>query len=68
VDWLARYGGEEFVVVVPETDIIEASMVAERLRSLISQEIIKGPEKDVHITASFGVTGFNPDTPEERIS
>ena len=68
VDWVVRYGGEEFIAVVPETDFSGAYIMAERLRTTISQTAIKIQEKGIHITASFGVTGFDPDTPDEKIS
>jgi len=32
IDLACRYGGEEFVIVMPETDLHVAGMVAERLR------------------------------------
>ena len=68
VDWLARYGGEEFLIVIPETDTKGACYTAERLRRIISQKAIKIQGKRIHITASFGVTGIDPDTPDEKIS
>lgn len=37
-DVVARCGGEEFVVVMPETDLEEASTFAERFRKTIAQE------------------------------
>jgi len=58
VDWVARYGGEEFLVVFPETDFERAELLAERLRRDISQNTIRFKEKEIQITASFGVTGF----------
>jgi len=36
-DFVARYGGEEFMVIMPETEINEASLVAERIREAIEQ-------------------------------
>jgi two-component system, cell cycle response regulator len=36
IDLACRYGGEEFVIVMPETDMAVASMVAERLRRRIA--------------------------------
>lgn len=35
-DFLARYGGEEFVIILPSTDLTDAIVVAERVRSLVA--------------------------------
>jgi two-component system cell cycle response regulator len=58
VDWIARYGGEEFIVVLPETDFDRAQVLAERLRTKVSEQLILHREKEIRITASFGVTGL----------
>ncbi len=34
-DFLARYGGEEFAVILPQTDLAGASVVADRLRGSV---------------------------------
>jgi len=47
-DVVARYGGEEFVVVMPQTDLEGAVTFAERLRSMVEQEM--------PVTVSGGVT------------
>ena len=67
VDWVARYGGEEFLIVLPETDVSDACILAERIRASISQEVIRVDGKELCITASFGVTGFDSDMPDEKI-
>src|SRR6476620_2425123 len=38
IDLACRYGGEEFVIVMPETDMAVAALVAERLRRSIAGE------------------------------
>ena len=50
-DVLARYGGEEFVLLLPETSILVATEIAERLRQDIS-----AMNFDEKILANFQVT------------
>jgi diguanylate cyclase (GGDEF)-like protein len=50
-DICCRYGGEEFVVIMPSTDIREAGMLAERLRSKVAQGMSDGRK----VTVSIGV-------------
>ena len=68
IDWVARYGGEEFIIALPETNANGAQTFAERLRNAIANRVIVSEGKEIRITASFGVTGFDADTPEELIS
>ena len=62
IDLACRYGGEEFVVVMPETDMAVATMVAERLRRRIASEpfpIQKGARM-VEVTISIGIAALGP--------
>jgi diguanylate cyclase (GGDEF)-like protein len=54
-DWVARYGGEEFVIVLPETNIIGATVAAEKLRALCAGKRFMSSTGEVAVTASFGV-------------
>jgi len=54
-DILARLGGEEFVVILPKSDLENASLFAEKLRlSLCETPFVTNGER-LRITASFGV-------------
>lgn len=52
IDLPARYGGEEFCLLLPNTDVEEATFIAERIRKLISEADVEGVGQ---ITASVGV-------------
>jgi two-component system cell cycle response regulator len=67
-NWISRYGGEEFLIVVPDANTNRAAFLAEQLRTNLANVVVPVNEKPVRITASFGVTGFGPDTSAEKIS
>jgi two-component system cell cycle response regulator len=60
IDLACRYGGEEFVVVMPETDLAVATMVAERLRRRIASEPfpIQQGARTVEVTISIGIAAL----------
>jgi diguanylate cyclase (GGDEF)-like protein len=59
VDWAGRYGGEEFLIVLPETDLDGAMVLAERFRETIQAHVTRRAEQNICLTASFGVTSFS---------
>jgi two-component system, cell cycle response regulator len=63
IDLACRYGGEEFVVVMPETDMAVATMVAERLRRRIASEPFPIEEgmNCVEVTISVGLAAKTSD-------
>jgi two-component system, cell cycle response regulator len=61
IDLACRYGGEEFVIVMPETDMAVATMVAERLRRRIASEpfAIQGGTRNLDVTISIGIAALD---------
>jgi len=70
IDLACRFGGEEFIVVMPDTDLSKAYLVAERLRQCISGQGFALPEgQPLEVTASMGVSALEgiDDTPDALI-
>ena len=56
VDLVCRFGGEEFVVILPDTDLDTAGVVAERIRSRVAAEPFRLPDgKLIERTVSVGI-------------
>ena len=59
-DVLARFGGEEFVVLLPETSLEDAIMIAGRLcKNIESNPISIGNDIKISFTVSIGVSRLN---------
>lgn len=58
IDIIGRYGGEEFCVLLPELDLDQAAVVAERLRFRIENEVRDALPVDANriVTSSFGIS------------
>ena len=62
----ARYGGEEFIVLLPQTDLGGAALIAERVRSAVAALAIPHQASTHgHLTVSIGVAAVVP-KPGER--
>jgi two-component system cell cycle response regulator len=55
-DQVGRYGGEEFLVVLPNCDLEQATMQAERMRAKLNALTMKVEGENINVSASFGVT------------
>ncbi len=57
VDLVGRLGGEEFIVVMPETNLGGAAVVAERLRAAVADETfrLRDTNDALRVTISIGV-------------
>ncbi|MGD2026379.1 MAG: diguanylate cyclase [Anaerolineales bacterium] len=61
VDQACRYGGEEFAVLLPETTLTQAEMVATRLWRLVTKQPTVSGELKLKITVSVGVATYHHD-------
>ena len=62
-DVLGRYGGEEFGIILPETHLQGAWVVAERFRMRIAEHEFISDDSPIPVTISLGVASF----PESRV-
>ena len=58
MDVLCRWGGEEFLLLLPETDIEKARMLAERVRKSVLEEHFTYENKPFRLTMTFGVSTY----------
>jgi len=63
-DLVARYGGEEFAVMMPETDLDDAAVFAEKIRSIIESTSFDTAAGSIPVTVSIGVASV----PHSRIA
>ncbi len=60
-DVVARIGGEEFVIIMPNTELVNAEKFAERLRNNIAQMEINIAQHKISVTVSIGVSQWKSD-------
>lgn len=68
-DIAARLGGDEFIVLLPETNQVNALIFSNRLRNNIEKTLTSYQSGPVSITTSIGVAEINNDckTPEDLL-
>ena len=67
LDIPCRYGGEEFTIILPDTSLTDGILLANRLRVIIENSTIASEEKQLKVTASFGVDRYSTgDTRTEK--
>lgn len=59
-DVLARWGGEEFLILLPESDLQGAMVLADRLRRAICEQPFHYNNFDFIVTMTFGLTPYAP--------
>jgi two-component system cell cycle response regulator len=61
-DVLARFGGDEFAVLLPETDLEHARLLAEKVRGIVAAVEAAVGDAPVPVTVSLGVASLVPAT------
>ncbi len=61
IDIAGRYGGEEFCVVLPDTDLEGARLVAERIRRSAQDTLIRAYDASIRVTVSIGISCYPTD-------
>ncbi len=61
IDIVGRFGGEEFCVVLPDTEMEGARVVAERIRKSAEKRPIKAYDSTLRVTLSIGVAVYPSD-------
>jgi two-component system cell cycle response regulator len=60
-DLMGRIGGEEFALILPDTSLGDATVVAERLRQTTENEVVACSETCIKFTVSMGVAQYGLD-------
>lgn len=60
-DRIGRYGGEEFAIILPQTDLNGARMLAQRLCDTIAQYDFQINDTTIKVTISIGISEYHLD-------
>ena len=59
IDIAARYGGDEFSVILPNTSLTDAAIVAERMVNMVKETAMMWEQTKVPLSISVGVAQFD---------
>jgi diguanylate cyclase (GGDEF)-like protein len=68
IDTAARYGGDEFAVILPNTSLKDATVVAKRMVDVVSRSPITWKKEEIGISISVGLGQYDADTSPEDIT
>ena len=61
-DLCCRYGGEEFCCILPETNLEQALVTAERFRQAVADYSFRCMQNNIKLTISLGVSSMGAET------
>lgn len=62
IDYAARYGGDEFSVILPNTNIADATVVAERIVQMVGSTPMVWENQKIKLSVSIGVGQYDPNS------
>ncbi|HOJ63161.1 MAG TPA: diguanylate cyclase [Spirochaetota bacterium] len=58
IDLMGRYGGEEFLIILPDTNLQEAAIMAERILNLVRCYEFQTSKGPINLTISIGIAEY----------
>ena len=68
IDIAARYGGDEFAIILPNTSLEDATVVAERMVRMVSESPIKWDHQKIELSISVGVGRYESGACSEDVT
>ena len=68
IDIAARYGGDEFAVILPNTRLTDAVLVAERMVDVVGHSSVGWNKEQIPLSISVGLGEYEADTNPEDIA
>jgi diguanylate cyclase (GGDEF)-like protein len=62
IDFAARYGGDEFSVILPNTNLGDATVVAERIVQMVGSSPMLWEDNKIKLSVSIGVGQYDPNS------